>query len=126
MKLTQEGIDLITKVRDRMYESECRGAESFICWNLAFEASGIRKVDEHSLLDDERSLQDWMDDIGGVCREIWQAIGSALNEEVLMETYIYRELEKIGTRITSKKSYEFAKLARLAWLDRIIETGEIK
>lgn len=119
MKLTQEGIDLIAKVRDRMYESECRGAESFICWNLVFEASGNRKVDT-------RSLPDRMDEVGGICCKIWHAIGDALDGTGIMETYIYREFAKVGAKITSQKSYELAKLARLAWLDRIIETGEIK
>ena len=119
MKLTQEGIDLIAKVRDQMYESECRGAESFICWNLVFEASGDRKVDK-------RSLMDRMEEVGGVCREIWQAIGDALDGMGIMESYVAREFAKVGTKIGSQKSYDFAKLARLAWLDRIIETGEIK
>ena len=119
MKLTQEGIDLITKVRDHMYESECRGATSFICWNLVFEASGNRKVDTRSLLDR-------MDEVGGVCREIWQAIGDALDGTGIMETYVSREFAKVGTRIPSHKPYELPTPARLAWLDRIIETGEIK
>lgn len=120
MKLTQEGIELIKRVRDRMYESECKGAESFICWNLVFEASGNPKVDT-------RSLQDRMEEVGGVCQDIWLAIDRALGGAAVMTDYIYRQSSKrVEERLPMRKCAEYAKMARLAWLDRIIETGEIK
>lgn len=120
MKLTQEGIELIKRVRDRMYESECKGADSFICWNLVFEASGNPEVDT-------RWLPERMEEVGGVCQDIWRAIEKALDGSAVMTDYIYRQSAKmVEKRLPMRKCAEYAVMARLAWLDRIIETGEIK
>src|SRR5579859_113726 len=121
MKLNQEGIELIRKVRDRMEKSQGTGlgANSFICWNLVFVASDYPVIDR-------KSLPERIEELGGVCEEIWLAIRDALEGTGMMETYIYQQFAKAGTSITTGAAYDYAKLARMAWLDRIIETGVIE
>lgn len=122
MKLTQEGIDLMVKVREIMTSEPQKGQKTseFICWNLLIAATGSDECLAGTLM-----LPKQIREVGGIAYEIFQAIEDAIEHQGSMTLYLLRQIKKKDSEPAYERSVKYSQIARLCWLDRIIETGEI-
>lgn len=127
MKLTEEQLEIIRAVRQRMNKKfRTDGAESYICWNILIAVTG--KTD---CLYTGIWLGLQLQEAGESAHQLWLAIEEALEDFGTMENYVVHKIQdatpsgKYNPRLRFGLAPEYAAQARLAWLDRIVETGEI-
>lgn len=117
MKLNDKQIEILKKAREvlRTHECEDRYDNRFICHQIYFADKGVSKLPELQVF--REALRTCSPDAIALVA----GIEAAIERKCTMESY----LEKV-TRVNPDLIYGgFAYLARIAWLDRILETGEI-
>jgi hypothetical protein len=120
MKLTDKELELMIKVRDRMkedyYDTDRYLERAYICHNIVQIENGLDRFDdglEFRILSDKE---------GSLSASLIGMINAGIEHNVAFDIYL-EELD-IGLNWSTLVSY-FTQLGRLAWLDRIVETGEI-
>jgi hypothetical protein len=128
MKITESQREILAEVYKTMRQNFNNGiklSRAYICWNLVIHATGGTEC-----LQKKEHLDTQLEAIGGDHKILWIAIEQALEGSGSMSSYVIRALRHgvpegshvPGIYIISPK---YAALARLAWLERILETGEI-
>jgi len=125
MKLSESQLKLIREVRRIMNSPEQMvGAQTYICWNLIIAATN-----SYACLYECVELGDRMRKVGGDAYDLGVAIEKALDDCGTMENYVAHVLQEASPRgycYNPELRMEYAVQARLAWLDRMIETGELR
>jgi hypothetical protein len=118
-KLTDKQLELITKVRDRMqadFEAEKHHERCFICHNIVLIENGLEvfcRLHRFDVL---------VEKDGSMSKDLVEMIDEAIDLSVTFESYLsYLDIGLIWSDIC----LSFAQLGRLAWLDKIVATGEI-
>jgi hypothetical protein len=117
-KLNDQQLNLMKKVRDKMYADYFADSDpmdfKFICHAICLVENGLNEFGKNSL-----SFRYLSEKEGSLSKELVQLIQAALDHSVTMEWYISsRKLSLSWGSIYTGISA----LARLAWLDRMIET----
>jgi hypothetical protein len=127
MKLSESQLKLIREVRHMMKSPyPMVGAQAYICWNLLIAATA-----SYACLYERTELGEQIRKVGGDAYELWTAIDKALERDGTMENYVARVIQESSPRgyynpdLRRTVAVEYAAQARLAWLDRMIETGEL-
>jgi hypothetical protein len=118
MKLNEKQIKILRRARDILVESinDASFRGKFICHQIYFADTGASYIPtEMTFL--ETAANDCSQD---ACSMI-DAIHKSLQRHICMEVYLERE-----AKIDHDKYHGFGYLARIAWLDRILETGRIE
>lgn len=119
-KLTPAQLELMIKVRDRMYadffESDRYMERYYICHNIVQIENGLEQFDEEN---DFCKLADKKDFLS---KELLNIIGKCIDHKISFEIYL-EELDE--TLKWADIVTRYGQMGRLAWLDRIVETGEI-
>jgi hypothetical protein len=122
VKLTQEDVEVMTKVRENMRRRYDEGKElsaPYICWNI------IEAIVGRNTMFDGPGLDTQLLEMGGQAARLHGMIRWALRDCGTMGTYISEETWHISPAFSWYAS-RFEAEARLAWLDRMIEMKEIK
>jgi hypothetical protein len=115
LHLNDEHIAVLTKVRDVLAGDHI--GTHYICWNIIYVVSPESR-------ESKDSMPQILISLGGVAAELVVAIDAALGCQGTMDNYLTQVFKKTN-RYDLKarpKSYAFANMARVAWLDRMIET----
>lgn len=131
MHLTKYQKDLFIKARDLFHAAHarveerpesCEGTEQYICWQLIFAATGATTHRTQGL----NNLEDAQDFCIPEAKEVFRQINRALDGYVTLSSWVAINMKRneVSTRLYEEKALDY--LARSAWLDRIIETGELK
>ena len=120
MKLTDKELELMIKVRDRMkedyYETDRYLERAYICHNIVQIENGLDRFD------DGLAFASLSDKEGSLSASLIGMINAGIEHRIAFDIYL-EELDielNWGTIVTY-----FTQMGRLAWLDRIVETGEI-
>jgi hypothetical protein len=119
-KLNAAQLELMTKVRDRMYadyETDKYLERQYICHNIVQIEDGIDRFTD-------QTFSDLSGREGSLSKDLIEMIDAGIGKWVSFDLYLDEGL-RIGLD-WSKIVTSFAQLGRLAWLDRIVEIGEIK
>ncbi len=120
MKLTDKELELMIKVRDRMkedyYDTDRYLERAYICHNIVQIENGLDRFD------DGLAFATLSDKEGSLSASLIGMINAGIEHCIAFDIYL-EELD-IGLNWCTIVSY-FTQLGRLAWLDRIVETGEI-
>ncbi len=122
MKLIPEEVAIMRSVKELMqqrYNGPVKCHTQFICWTILEIVQGFDSRYYQTSLDVQ------MRDIGGIAERLYGFVELALIGNGTMGNFIERETRKFG-RLYARWAGKFEAEARLAWLDRIIEMGEIK
>lgn len=118
-KLTEAQLALMTKVRSKMkadFEADIHYSRVYICHNIALVENGIERFDERNnfcLLSEKE---------GSLTKDLVALISEAIGKQIAFDSYL--DNLEVGLNWLMITRY-FAQLGRLAWLDRIVEMGEI-
>ena len=125
MKLTKKDRELLTEVRNRMYEvygTEDHKYFEYICWSIVRIGAEQKEIPKKHY----ESLLEYAERVGGSVKRLINAIHDALDGTSTLDNWISNEyLEKYKDYEAAFAMRRFVAEARLAWLDRILETGEI-
>lgn len=121
MKLTEEQLELMTKVRDRMaadfFETDRYFERVYICHNIVQIEHGLDRFDDR----DDFGVLSAKE--GSLSKDLIEMIDKGIGHWIAFDLYLDEGID-IGLDwrqiVTS-----FAQLGRLAWLDKIVETGVI-
>ena len=119
MQLTEEQLELMTKVRDQMAADLDSGRcldRKFLCHNIVLIENGMEEFTRPGGFGDIGYAE------GSLSKDLIESVTIAINHFITLELYL-AEL-KIGLE-WSEIMQVYAPLARVAWLDRIVATGEI-
>lgn len=118
MKLNETQFALIVKARENLRaQFENAGYQNeYICHQVYFADQGILEIPEG------KGFFEVVRDCSGDAHVVLDAIELAINNHGTMENYVWRSTG-IDYQHPPYKGYAY--LARMAWLDKIIETGEI-
>lgn len=120
MKLTDEELKLMVKVRDRMredfFDTDRYLEREYICHNIVQIENRIERFDERF----DFSVLSVKED--SLSASLIAMINEGIENWVNFD--IYLEELNIGLNLSKIFTY-FSQMGRLAWLDRIVETGEI-
>jgi hypothetical protein len=116
VKLTAPQLELMGKVRDRMTADFEAGIQScrFICHNIYLIEKGVDVMPEVK-------FDDLASEEGTLTKELCELIRRAIANCISLEIYISHHVNMNWVLVC-----RYAQLARLAWLDKIVETGEIE
>lgn len=118
MKLNDKQLEILKRARDVLAESinDANFRYKFICHQIYFADTGVSSIPiKMTFL--ETVAKDCSKD---ACSMI-DAIHESLQNHICMESYLEREAS-----VDHEQAYRgFGYLARVAWLDRMIERGEL-
>lgn len=120
MRLNEQQLELMTKVRDRMYadfETDKYLARKYICHNIVQIEHGLENFNEFG------GYVGFTEKEGSLSRGLVELINAAIEGWIAFDLYLDEGLQ-IGLNWSLITTY-FQHVGRLAWLDRIVETGEI-
>lgn len=119
MKLNANQIELLKKARTLIFEASVSGNDSkaYICWNVWFAEEGRTDFPPMAVFIDcvMGASQDVID--------IIEAIQEAMDGCSVMDTFLDRQI--FDREVVNCAPYYAYSLGRLAWVDKMIETGEI-
>lgn len=125
MKLTKKDRELLTEVRNRMYEvygTEDHKYFEYICWSIVRIGAEQKETPKKHY----ESLLEYAERVGGSVKRLINAIHEALGRSGTLDNWMTNEyLHKYKDYEAAFAMRRFVAEARLAWLDRILETGEI-
>ena len=125
MKLTQKDRELLTEVRNRMYEvygTEDHKYFEYICWSIVRIGAEQKETPKKHY----ESLLEYAERVGGSVKRLINAIHGALGSSGTLDNWMtsvyFKKYKDYEEALVMRR---FVAEARLAWLDRILETGEI-
>ena len=126
MKLTQKDRELLTEVRNRMYEvygTEDHKYFEYICWSIVRIGAEQKETPKKHY----ESLLEYAERVGGSVKRLINEIHDALDGAATLDNWMTQEHLRVDKNDYSNAYAirRFVAEARLAWLDRILETGEI-
>ena len=110
-KLNDNQIEILKRARENLQENANRKGYiyEFLCHQVIFADLGIKEFPKHS------GFGDLVSQCSQDAQALVSAIASAIKGSISLELYIDRHA-KVDYR-------KFSMLARLAWLDKMIESG---
>jgi hypothetical protein len=127
LELNEEQLEIMREVRAnlraRLESTEPRGTVSqYICVHI------LQILSNRAGLGNITNPKDLPSDSLRFFRTLEAAISQALNGCTSVGIYLSRLRDRMGLELGGIDAtfYDHAPLARLAWLDRMIETGELK
>lgn len=118
-KLTEAQLALMTKVRNKMtadFEADIHYSRVYICHNIALVENGLERFDERNHFCGLSEKE------GSLTKDLVEMISEGIGNQIAFDSYLDNlEVGLNWVQITK----QFAQLGRLAWLDRIVATGEI-
>ncbi len=120
LKLNDAQIELLKKVKEQMLDDGVRGTQerrSYICWNVWLVSKDLQDMPVDttfgSLVENETS-----DDV----RNLIEAIEGSLDGFLTFTSWLDNS---VGDKVHWPAQNVGYTLGRLAWLDRMIDTGEV-
>lgn len=117
MRLNDKQLEILKRAREVLTESinDTDFRYKFICHQIYFADTGASRIPVKMTF-----LETVAKDCSKDACSMIDAIHESLQRHICMEVYLERE-----ANIDHDKYHGFGYLARIAWLDRMIETGEL-